>query len=73
MPFYEYRCRDCDVTFEQRRTMAEADAPSVCPDGHSAVVRLLPVFSSARSGGGDPGPTTVVRSGGGCGGACACG
>ena len=32
---YEFRCRACGATFEERRPMAEADRPATCPDGHS--------------------------------------
>jgi putative FmdB family regulatory protein len=46
MPLYEYRCRDCDDTFELRRPMAAANDPAACPDGHTNTVRLLSVFAS---------------------------
>jgi len=46
MPLYEFRCRTCDVHYEERRPMAEADAPATCPSGHTGAVRLLPVFST---------------------------
>ncbi|MFM9138539.1 MAG: FmdB family zinc ribbon protein [Actinomycetota bacterium] len=70
MPLYVFRCKTCDVTFEERRSMAAADEPASCPDGHPSVVRLLSVFSSV---GGATAPTTPApRTGGGCGGGCAC-
>jgi putative FmdB family regulatory protein len=70
---YEYRCRACGATFEERRAMAEADAPATCPDGHVDTTRLLSVFAST-SGGGAAMPTAPSSGGGGCcGGACGCG
>jgi putative FmdB family regulatory protein len=51
VPTYEYLCTVCDTRFEQRRPMAESDAPAECPDGHTAK-RLLSVFA-ATSGTGD--------------------
>jgi len=65
---YEFRCRACGATFEQRRPMAEADDPATCPDGHRDTTRLLSVFAS--TGGAMPAPT---GGGGCCGGACGCG
>jgi putative FmdB family regulatory protein len=67
VPVYEYRCGDCDATFDVRRTFAEADAPVACPDGHLRVKRLLSVFA-ATSGL----PETAGGGGGCCGGGCGC-
>ena len=67
---YEYRCRACGATFEERRSMAAADAPAVCPEGHADTTRLLSVFAS--TGGANPGPAPST-GGGCCGGACGCG
>jgi len=69
---YEYRCRACGATFEERRAMAEADAPARCPDGHVDTTRLLSVFAST-SGAGGAGPGDPSAGGGCCGGACGCG
>ncbi|MBP7929852.1 MAG: zinc ribbon domain-containing protein [Acidimicrobiia bacterium] len=75
MPLYEFRCRTCGATFEERRTMSEANAVAVCPDGHEDCVRLLSVFSST---GGASAPTPAPArsrarpSGGGCGSGCGC-
>jgi putative FmdB family regulatory protein len=66
MPLYEYRCRDCDTVFDARRPMAEADAPTLCPDGHTRVTRLLSVF--ATTGRAQTGPAAQAP----CGPACAC-
>jgi putative FmdB family regulatory protein len=75
MPLYDYRCRTCGVVYEERRPMADADAPAMCPSGHVGAARLLPVFATIGSGT-DPGPTAGGWCGapvaGGCGGACAC-
>jgi putative FmdB family regulatory protein len=73
MPLYEYRCQTCEARYEERRPMADADAPATCPEGHVGAVRLLPVFATTgfaaqpASGGACGAPVA-----GGCGGACAC-
>jgi len=67
VPVYEYRCLDCDDTFEQRRAMADADRDVTCPGGHARVKRLLSVFAAAR-----PGGASEPSGGGCCGGACGC-
>jgi len=75
VPIYEYRCLDCETVFEQRRSMADADAAVTCPDGHSRAKRLLPMFASARSasnGGSSPAPAPMRSMGGGCGSGCGC-
>jgi putative FmdB family regulatory protein len=73
VPLYEYRCRDCESTFELRRSMSESNDPAPCPQGHANTVRLLSVFASvgaaAAGGGGAPAP---MPSGGGCGAGCGC-
>jgi len=68
MPLYEYRCRACDTTFELRRSMAEANAPAACPDGHEGAVRLLSAFASIGAGQPRPGPDAGVP----CGAHCSC-
>jgi putative FmdB family regulatory protein len=68
MPTYEFRCRACGATFEERRSMADVDAPAACPDGHLDTTRLLSVFSA--TGTATPGP--AAGGGGCCGGACGC-
>jgi putative FmdB family regulatory protein len=71
VPLYEFKCKECDDTFEVRRPMSEASDPATCPQGHDGAVRLLSVFASvgASSGGA---PAAAPKVGGGCGGACAC-
>ena len=46
MPTYEFRCRTCETTFEERRPMSEASDPATCPSGHPDAVKLLSVFAS---------------------------
>lgn len=41
MPLYEYRCPDCDTTFEERRGFAQADDPLNCPECDSPKVKRL--------------------------------
>jgi putative FmdB family regulatory protein len=75
MATYEFRCRACGATFEERRAMADADAPATCPEGHQDTTRLLSVFARVSGGvGGGQAPLPSVPSGGGCcGGGCGCG
>jgi len=72
MPFYEYKCRTCETTFEERRAMSEANDPATCPAGHAGAVRMLSVFASVGSGS-SANPSAAPRpSGGGCGSGCGC-
>jgi len=68
MALYEYRCLECDETFERRRPMDDADRDVTCPAGHARVKRLLSVFAAARGGGDSAAPAGA----GCCGGACGC-
>ncbi|MBU3701499.1 MAG: zinc ribbon domain-containing protein [Acidimicrobiia bacterium] len=73
MPLYEYRCPECETTFEARRPMAEASEPIDCPEGHVGSRRLLSVFAStgaASAVGGAPAPASRPSGGGCCGGMC---
>ncbi|MFM8002628.1 MAG: FmdB family zinc ribbon protein [Actinomycetota bacterium] len=73
MPTYEFRCRECDQVFEERRLMADANEPAVCPQGHHNAVRLLSVFASV-GGGSTPtasAPASLPKMGG-CGSGCGC-
>ena len=63
MPRYEYRCRTCGTDYELRRSMADADAPATCPDGHEGAMRRLSGFATVG---------TATAPAGPCGGACAC-
>ncbi len=69
MPIYEFRCQVCDERFEERRAMADSDAPATCPAGHEHAVRLLPVF--AATGFASPSAGGCGAGAGCCGGACA--
>jgi putative FmdB family regulatory protein len=74
MPTYEFLCRTCDCRFEARRSMSEADAPLLCPEGHPETTRVFSVFSSmvpAGAGGAAPAPAPMPKMGG-CGTACGC-
>ncbi|MFM7686185.1 MAG: FmdB family zinc ribbon protein [Actinomycetota bacterium] len=72
MPLYEFKCKECDDTFEVRRPMSQASDPATCPQGHDGAVRLLSVFASV-GGGASAAPAPAPRpKAGGCGGACAC-
>lgn len=73
MATYEYRCRACGTTFEQRRAMADADAPATCPAGHGDTTRLLSVFASTGGASASSAPSAPMGGGGCCGGACGCG
>jgi putative FmdB family regulatory protein len=73
MPRYEFRCRACGDTFEVSRPMAEASAPTACPQGHDDTVKLLSTV--AFTGRGAPSMPSPMAGGGGggcCGGACGC-
>lgn len=72
MPLYEYRCRTCDETFEERRPMSQANDPATCPHGHDGAVRMLSVFASVGGGNSAPSASAPRPSGGGCGAGCGC-
>ncbi|CAM8628910.1 MAG: zinc ribbon domain-containing protein [Actinomycetia bacterium] len=76
MPLYDYKCPECDTTFEARRSMAEASDPVDCPNGHAGSRRLLSVFATVggSSSSSAPAPAPMPRAGGhGCGGGmCGC-
>ena len=75
MPIYEYRCADCDTQFDQRRSYAQADTPTECPQCHGEHSRRLlsrfACFTRSADGASQP----VAGGGGGCagcsGGSCA--
>ena len=74
MAIYEYVCRDCDISFDLRRAMGEADREVTCPNGHADVRRKLSVFSSVGASGdyGKVGSGPAPSGAGCCGGACGC-
>jgi putative FmdB family regulatory protein len=74
MPVYEYRCATCHVVYDERRPMADADAPAMCPDGHVGAARLLPVFAATGRASAPVGGACAAPMAGpaGCGSGCAC-
>ncbi|MFJ1702024.1 zinc ribbon domain-containing protein [Kitasatospora sp. NPDC088346] len=71
MPRYDFRCRSCGATFELRRTMAQANDPAVCPEGHTDTTKLLSTV--AVTGGAASSGAQAAPSGGGCCGGGCCG
>jgi putative FmdB family regulatory protein len=61
MPFYDYRCEECEERFEENRPMDRRD-DAVCPKCGSRHVRRLVSQVSALSGGGC-GPSPSVGGG----------
>ena len=50
MPLYEYECPDCGRKLELRRSMADSDRPTKCPEcGKGMLKRVLSLFSSTSS------------------------
>jgi putative FmdB family regulatory protein len=70
VPRYEYRCRDCEGTFEMSRPMAESSLPAPCPEGHADTVKLLSTV--ALTGAPIASAAAPPRAAGCCGGACGC-
>jgi putative FmdB family regulatory protein len=71
MPTYAYRCRDCDRSFELRRSMNESDAPATCPEGHQDTVKLLTTVAlGGVSAGSAFAMAPAPAAGGCCGGGC---
>jgi putative FmdB family regulatory protein len=74
VPRYDFRCRECEQTFEVSRPMSSSNEPARCPGGHTDTVKLLStvaVGGSARAAS-QPTPATQRAGGGGgcCGGGC---
>ena len=72
MPVYDYRCSTCHAVYDERRAMADADAPATCPDGHVGARRLLPVFAATGRATEPAAATCGAPVAGGCGAGCAC-
>ncbi|MCX6512063.1 MAG: zinc ribbon domain-containing protein [Actinobacteria bacterium] len=73
MARYDYRCSTCEIVFEEKRSMADADQPASCPQGHVGARRLLPVFAAtgfAAPGAGSSAMPSAPAMG--CGGGCVC-
>jgi len=73
MPTYAYRCRDCDRSFELRRSMSESSAPATCPDGHEDTVKLLTTVALGGSSAGSMSATGPAQASSGCCGGGCCG
>ncbi len=68
MPLFEYRCHDCGVTFEELRSLAQADLGVECPEcGGGEVERQLSSFATSAGSAGSS------ASGGGRSSASSCG
>jgi putative FmdB family regulatory protein len=62
MPLYEYKCADCEMSFDALRAMSDADAPIVCPKcGSERARRMISLFSAIGSNG------VIAGSGASCG------
>lgn len=77
MPIYEYRCEDCESSFETLVRPGH-DEDAECPSCHGGrLYREMSVFASRGAGGRDvpaAGGGGLMRGGGGCcGGSCGCG
>jgi putative FmdB family regulatory protein len=72
VPVYDYRCSTCHAVFDERRAMADADAPATCPDGHTGARRLFPVFATTGRATEPAGGMCGAPVAGGCGAGCAC-
>ena len=73
MPTYEYRCRDCEHTFELTRSMSASADTAPCPHGHADTVKLLSTvaFTGVTAGPTGRNALPVPKWGGGCcGGKC---
>ena len=51
VPVYEFRCSTCHAVFDERRPMADADAPATCPDGPRRRPAAAPRLRHHRPGG----------------------
>ncbi len=83
MPIYEYRCANCDRSFEA--FVRPGDGGAQCPNCHgSKLTREMSTFAARRSDGdsaaavasamADSGTSNGFTGGGGCcGGGCGCG
>ncbi|MDY7076071.1 MAG: zinc ribbon domain-containing protein [Chloroflexota bacterium] len=52
MPLYEYKCADCEMSFDSLRAMSDADAIIACPRcGSERTCRMISLFSAIGSEG----------------------
>ncbi len=74
VPIYEYRCEDCDHTFELLTSYAERDRPHVCPTCESTRTSVLVSKFASVGSATDPLAATAPQSSSCCcGGSCGCG
>ena len=64
MPVYEFRCSTCHAVFDERRPMADADAPATCP-GRSRRRRAAPARFATTGHAAEPVERRRVRRAGG--------
>ncbi|MBA2389298.1 MAG: zinc ribbon domain-containing protein [Geodermatophilaceae bacterium] len=69
MASYDYRCRTCEVTFEVRRPVTEAESALGCPQGHVDVTRVWSAVGLSGAAAGARTPRAAPGSGC-CGGGC---
>lgn len=79
MPIYEYRCANCDRSFE---AFVRPDDAAECPHCHgSKLTRELSTFAARSNGDSTAAAASAIAnsgtnggsySGGGCGGGCGC-
>jgi putative FmdB family regulatory protein len=70
VPRYDFRCRECERTFEVSRPMSAASEPAPCPVGHADTVKLLSAVAVGGLAGASAAPRPAGGSGGCCGGGC---
>ncbi|MCB1168604.1 MAG: hypothetical protein KDK33_20785 [Leptospiraceae bacterium] len=72
MPYYDFRCEDCNQTSEVKLSLAEKEkgAEVECPHCHSKKMNQL--FAAVAVGSSDRLPERSFESGGACGPACGC-
>lgn len=67
MPVYNYHCTHCQNTFSTRKSMAELDSETCCPDcGSVQTERLISAVAIFSSGGGERRALAGMPSCGGC-------
>ena len=74
MPLFEYRCRECETSFEKLTRYDQADSIA-CPQcGSVHARRLLSMFATfSPTASTSPAPVATMGGGGCCGGSCGCG
>ena len=77
MPWYDFRCTECNTVFEEKRSFVRANEPAVCPQCFSRQTDKMLTRANVigRQAKAETIPVPMSRpAGGGCGcGACGCG